>query len=280
MLAPFVDLLAERRRAGAGLGAFTCYDLETAVGVLAAAAERGAGVVLLVGSASFAAPDGSELLAGLRAVAERSPARACVQLDHVSELGLIEAAFALGAGAVMADGSQLALEENAALVAAAVSLARASGGAVEAELGHVSGDEDVATAAAVGRLTDPEVVDGFVARTGAACLAVSIGNAHGTYAHPPALDWPRLDAIRAATAVALSLHGASGLGVGMLRRAIAAGVTKVNVNTELREAYLAATAAALPGAQDGHRVLDLHREQAAAVRAVAASKLAQYEPEG
>ena len=280
MLADFRDLLAERRGVGAGLGAFTCYDLEAAAGVLAAAAEHGGGVVLLVSSAAFAAPGGGELVAALRAVAERSAAPACVQLDHVTDLALIERAFDAGAGAVMADGSRLALEENAALVAAAVAIAGRFGGAVEAELGHVSGDEDVATAAAAGRLTDPDVVAAFVARTGAACLAVSIGNAHGTYAQPPALDWPRLDAIRAATTVALSLHGASGLGEQPIRRAIRAGVTKVNVNTELREAYLAATAAALAGAQDGHRVLDLHQSQSAAVRAVAAAKLAQYDAEG
>jgi tagatose 1,6-diphosphate aldolase GatY/KbaY len=280
MLASFVDLLAERRRARAGLGAFTCYDLESAAGVLAAAEAQGRGVVLLVASAAFAAPGGVELLAALRVAASRSSVPACVQLDHVSDRELIERAFDAGAGAVMADGSRLPLAENASLVADAVALARRGGGAVEAELGHVSGDEDVASAAAAGQLTDPDVVEDFVTRTRAACLAVSIGNAHGLYTRAPALDWPRLAAIRAATGVALSLHGASGLGEAMLRRAIAAGITKVNVNTELREAYLDATAAALEDARDGQRVLHLHREQSAAVGAVAAAKLAQYEPEG
>jgi len=279
LLCAFDTLLAERRAAGGGLGAFTCYDLETARGVLAASTQRGVGVVLLVSAAAFAEPGGAELVGALRGAVERSPARAVVQLDHVGELALIEAAFEAGAGAVMADGSRLPLAENAALVGAAVAIARRHGGAVEAELGHVSGDEDVAAAAAAGRLTDPGVVAGFVAQTGAACLAVSIGNAHGTYARPPALDFERLAAIRAATAVPLSLHGASGLPSELVRRAIASGVTKVNVNTELREAYLAATADALPGAADGFRVLELHRRQAAAVAALAAAKLAHYDLE-
>jgi tagatose 1,6-diphosphate aldolase GatY/KbaY len=279
MLCAFTDLLAESRAAGRGLGAFTCYDLETARGVLAAATARRRGVVLLVSCAAFAPPGGQELLAGLRAAAARSPARACVQLDHVGDLGLIERAFEAGAGAVMADGSRLPLEENAALVRAAAVLARSCGGAVEAELGHVSGDEDVATAAAAGRLTDPSAVAAFVADTGAACLAVSIGNAHGVYAVAPALDWERLEAVRRATGVALSLHGASGLPDAMVRRAIVSGITKVNVNTELREAYLAATEQALGPARDGARVLELHGRQAAAVQAVAAAKLAHYEPQ-
>ena len=108
---------------------------------------------------------------------------------------------------------------------------------------------------------------------------MSIGNAHGHYATAPRLDWERLGAVRAATGVALSLHGASGLPDEMVRHAVASGITKVNVNTELREAYLDATAAAIAPALDGARVLELHARQAAAVEAVAAAKLAHYDPE-
>jgi len=280
MLRTFADLLDESRAAGRGLGAFTCYDLETARGVLAAAAARERGVVLLVSCAAFTAPGGDDLMAALCAVAARAAAPACVQLDHVGDLELIERAFRGGAGAVMADGSRLPLEQNAAMVSAAVALARRSGGGVEAELGHVSGDEDVATAAAAGRLTDPGTAREFVAGTGADCLAVSIGNAHGHYATAPRLDWERLDAVRGATAVALSLHGASGLPDAMVRRAVASGITKVNVNTELREAYLGATSKGVAPALDGARVLELHARQAAAVEAVAAAKLARLDAEG
>jgi tagatose 1,6-diphosphate aldolase GatY/KbaY len=246
--------------------------------VLAAAAERDTGVVLLVSCAAFAAAGGDALLGALRAAAERSAARACVQLDHVGDLDLIERAFRAGAGAVMADGSRLPLDDNAALVRRAVEIAAAHGGGVEAEIGHVGGDEDVAEAAAAGKLTDPSVVAGFVASTGAACVAVSIGNAHGAYAHNPVLDWQRLAAIRRATQVTLSLHGASGLPDALVREAIAGGITKVNVNTELRVAYLRATEAALRDCSDGHRVLELHRHQTAAVQALAAARLELYEP--
>ena len=90
-----------------------------------------------------------------------------------------------------------------------------------------------------------------MARTGAACLAVSIGNVHGIYRDPPRLDWERLEAIRSAVAAPLSLHGASGIADADVRRAIAAGVAKINVNTELREAYLAATAATIGSVLEG-----------------------------
>ena len=279
MIASFASLLAERRNTATALGAFTCYDLETALGVLGAAAERDRPVVLLVSSAAFAQSGGDALVDSLRSAIERSPARACLQLDHVGDLELIARAFDAGCGAVMADGSKLAFDDNAELVSDAVVIARRHGGAVEAELGHVSGQEDVARAAAAGKLTDPKQVGPFIERTGASCLAVSIGNVHGTYLSTPALDWERLAEIGAATDAPLSLHGASGMPDEALRRAVGAGVVKVNVNTELREAYFDATAAALADVRDGANVLELHRRQTAATHAVAASKLRQYEGE-
>jgi tagatose 1,6-diphosphate aldolase GatY/KbaY len=241
MLARFDDLLREAAARSSAVGAFTCYDLEVARAVLAAA--------------------------------ECAPAHACVQLDHVSDLELIGHAFDLGAGAVMADGSRLAYDDNCSLVAAAHDLARSAGGAVEAELGHVAGGEDVARATEAGQLTDPAEAGRFAAATGAACLAVSIGNVHGAYAREPSLDWQRLEAIREAVDVPLSLHGTSGIPAGAVVQAVQAGIRKANVNTELRAAYLDATRDALGDAADGLRVLALHAAQVDAVRAVAAGKL-------
>jgi tagatose 1,6-diphosphate aldolase GatY/KbaY len=193
---------------------------------------------------------------------------ACVQLDHVREPEPIRAAFALGVGAVMADGSRHDLEANVALVGEASAL-----GAVEAELGGIEGDEDVAAAAAAGALTDPDEAARFAGRSGADCLAVSIGNVHGAYREPPALDWPRLEEIRRRVEIPLSLHGASGLPDDDVRRAIALGVAKVNVNTELRERYLETTAERLDAVRDGARVLELNRAQADAIAELARAKI-------
>jgi ketose-bisphosphate aldolase len=273
LLARFDALLQEAAFRSAAVGAFTCYDVEVARAVLAAAAARDRGVILLISRDAFAASGGEQLLAAVRAAAELAPARACVQLDHVSDLELMGRALDLGAGAVMADGSRLSYEDNIALVEAAQRMARDADGAVEAELGHVAGGEDVASATEAGQLTDPDEARRFVAATGVACLAVSIGNVHGDYAGPPRLDWPRLDALGAAVGVPLSLHGASGLPPGDVVRAVTAGIRKANVNTELRAAYLAATREALDAADDGLRVLHLHDTQIGAVRSVAEAKL-------
>ena len=275
MLTPFAELLGSRRE-GTAVGAFTCYDLEAAGAALRAAIEAGTGVILLIGGRSYTDPGGALLMAALVAAARAAEARACVQLDHCADLAVIESALEAGAGAVMADGSELPYDENAAFVERAAELARRHGAGVEAELGHLSGDEDVAAAVAAGALTDPAEAAGFVARTGADCLAVSIGNVHGTYNGPPRLDWDRLEAIRSAIATPLSLHGASGIPDEMVRRTIATGVAKINVNTELRSAYLGATADALPAVLDGSRLNALHAAQSAAVERVIEAKLQAF----
>ena len=276
MLTPFRELLEERRAAGAAVGAFTCYDVTTALGVIRAAEERGDPVMLLVGAASFAGRDGRLLAAGLLAVAREAQVPTCVQLDHASDRVLIEAALEFGLGAVMADGSSLPLDGNTAFVRSIRAAAGAAG--VEAELGHIEGEEDVAAAARAGAFTDPDDAAIFVAATGADCLAVSIGNVHGRYAATPALDWNRLAAIRERVGIPLSLHGASGVPDEDVRRAVQLGICKVNVNTELRARYLEELDRRLPDVRDGLRLLELEQSVTAAVAEAASAKLELLSP--
>lgn len=266
-------MLREAGAQRAAIGAFTCYDLETAQAVLETAQERGVPAILLISPSSLRARSGEAFLAALCTYAGRSPAHACVQVDHVDDLRLIERALQVGATAVMADGSTLSFEDNAELVREAVRLADRVGADVEAELGRVEGDEDVAVAARQGRLTDPEEAARFVAAAAPACLAVSIGNAHGRYTEPPQLDWARLRVIHACIDAPLSLHGASGIPADDVAKAVSIGIAKVNVNTELRERYLDATEQALPESRQGAALHDLHRRQSAAVAEVVAAKL-------
>lgn len=259
------------------VGAFTCYDLEGAEGVLAAAAARGRPVILLVSAAQFGRTSGASFVAALSAFADRHSAAACVQLDHVRDADTIATAFAHGVGAVMADGSHLSLSENIAYVKAAVEIAAGYGGGVEAELGGIQGSEDIAEAVVAGELTDPDEAERLARDTGASCLAVSIGNVHGHYRDPPVLHWDVLDAVRQRLDIPISLHGASGLPPSDVRRAIAAGVRKINVNTQLRQAYLAATEDALRGVRAGARLAELHDAQVAAVEAVARAQMELHE---
>ncbi|WP_329609349.1 class II fructose-bisphosphate aldolase [Arthrobacter sp. ATA002] len=175
-----------------------------------------------------------------------------VQLDHAADGGLILAAVAAGADSVLADGSALEPNANADFVAGVVRSLAGTGVTVEAELGALPGDEDDAGAAAgadaAAGMTDPLRVPEFLAASGADLLAVAVGNVHGNYRGEPKLDWKRVADVRAGAAgVPLVLHGASGLPETDLRAAAAAGIGKVNINTELRTSTLAAVERALPG---------------------------------
>jgi ketose-bisphosphate aldolase len=231
-------------------------------------------VILMIGARTYRASRGEVLLRALVEAARLSDARACVQLDHCDDLETITAALAAGAGAALADGSAMPYEENVAFVQAAISVARERGAAIEAELGGIAGDEDIAEAVAAGALTDPDQAHDMAARTGIDCLAISIGNVHGVYRNPPQLDWTRLEAVNATVAAPLALHGASGLPDMHIRRAITLGVAKVNVNTDLRRAYLDATQAALPAALDGLRLDALHDAQVQRVAEITQQRLA------
>lgn len=276
MLTGFRAILDERRASGSAVGAFTCYDTTTAFGVVRAAEARDVPAILLVAEASYRADTGRLLVAALLAVAERARVPMCVQLDHVHDDALIDAALDAGVGAVMADGSRLGFDDNASWAAAVA--ARANGAGVEVELGHIEGGEDVARAVEAGQLTDPDEAAIFVARTACDCLAVSIGNVHGRYASPPHLDWDRLERIRSLVDVPLSLHGASGLPDADVRRAVGLGICKVNVNAELRERYLDRLTERLPDAIEGLRLLELEAAVIDAVATVAGEKLDLVSP--
>jgi fructose-bisphosphate aldolase class II len=258
-------------------GAFTCYDLETVRAVLDTGDERGRPVTILVSAGSFRSQHGEAFLAAVLRYADQAPARSCVQVDHLVDLQLVARALELGAPAVMVDGSRLPFEENVALGREAVAIARSIGADVEVELGRIEGDEDVAQASRAGALTDPEEARRFVQETGAQCLAVSVGNSHGRYASPPTLDWYRLQELAENVDVPLALHGASGIPDADVRRAIELGIRKVNVNTDLRIAYLDATAAGLDRVRESAALAELHETQVAAVSALVAEKLEHYD---
>ena len=260
----FGRMLEAARRRGAAVAGFVVQDAESAGAVLRAAAGRP--VVLLVPGHLATLPAGEILLSGLRSVIERSGAPAWVQLDHAHAVEEIAAACELGVSAVMADGSHLDHAANREFVLAARGVAARHGVAVEAQLAPLAGDEDVARQAEPGAVTDPGEAAAFVRATGVDCLGVAVGNVHGHYRRTPRLDLARVGRLAAGVPVPLALHGGSGLPVEAVRAAVRAGITKVNVATALRSAYLEATAS---GVGTGN-LRALHRAQAGAVEAAAA----------
>jgi ketose-bisphosphate aldolase len=233
----FGEMLSRAREAGRAVGAFTCYDLLGFEAVVRAAESYRAPAIILVSPSSFRAEGGERLVRAFGAVAKASSVEVLVQLDHARDERLIERAAGCRVDAVMADGSKLPFEENLAFTRAVALSMRPHGVGVEAELGRVEGHEDEAGETLSGAMTTPGEAERFVKETGVDCLAVAVGNVHGHYSGTPNLDWRRLEEIQGRVPGPLSLHGASGLAEGDLRRAVSLGVAKFNVNTELRAAY-------------------------------------------
>jgi ketose-bisphosphate aldolase len=233
----FGEVLDRARGAGRAVGAFTCYDLLGLEAVVRAAESRRAPVIVLVSPTSFAAEGGERLVRAFAAAARGSSVEVLVQLDHARDERLIERAVDCGVNAVMADGSKLPFAENLTFTRTVAGSMRPRGVGVEAELGRVEGHEDEAGETLSGAVTEPDEAEWFADETGVDCLAVAVGNVHGHYSGAPELDWARLEEVRERISVPLSLHGASGLPAADLERAVTSGVTKFNVNTELRAAY-------------------------------------------
>ncbi|MHA7178264.1 class II fructose-bisphosphate aldolase [Arthrobacter sp. Sr24] len=223
---------------GAAVPAFTCYDFTTALAVVEAAEAAERGVILLVAPKTATAPSGPRFITALRGLADDASVPVAVQLDHATSIEAIVAGIAAGADSVLADGSALDFEDNIAFVQAVQKAVADPEIVVEAELGGLAGNEDQAFALEAAGLTDASQVADFVARTGASLLAVAVGNVHGKYAGEPKLHWDLLDAIAAVSPIPLVLHGASGIPVDDLAKAPAAGIGKVNFNTELRTGVL------------------------------------------
>lgn len=233
---PLLDAYRNRR----ALGAFTVYNIELASAVLAAAEAENVPVILQAGSSGFGYA-GEDVLAQVAlTMAESAPGLVGVHLDHSSSLDEIARCLDRGYTSVMIDGSRLPFAENVSLTARAVSIAQHYGAWVEAELGVVTGDEDESTSASAAPGTDPGQARTFVEQTGVDALAIAVGNVHGMTSQPVVLDLDRLAEIRARTTVPLVLHGASGTDAADIAAAIELGVAKINVNAEVRGAYIRA----------------------------------------
>ena len=142
----------------------------------------------------------------------------------------------------MIDGSALPFAENAALTGRVVQYAHARGVAVEGELGTIGGKEETAGSVSY---TDPDEAAEFARITKVDALAVGVGTAHGVYKGTPHIAVDRIAKIAARTPVPLVLHGASGLSNKVVRDCIAAGISKINFATQLRQAFTSGLKASL-----------------------------------
>ncbi|WP_434591385.1 class II fructose-bisphosphate aldolase [Streptomyces sp. A5-4] len=243
------ELVTAARTAGHGLAAFNVITLEHAEAIAAGAERAGAPAILQISenAVKFHGGDLAPVAAAAAAVARASSAPLSLHLDHVESVELLHAAHSAGFSSAMFDASKLSYEENVRATAEAARWGHERGIWIEAELGKVGGKdgEPPLDAHAPGVRTDPAEAEGYVADTGVDALAVAVGSSHAMTDRTAALDHELIAALRDAVPVPLVLHGSSGVPDEEIRRAVAAGMVKINVGTALNTAFTGAVRAHL-----------------------------------
>ncbi len=234
-----VDVLLEKAEAGNyAVGAFNCNNMEIVQAIIEAAEEEQAPVIIQAsqGAISYAGLD--YIVALVETAAKHATVPVALHLDHGTSFEQVVQCIGRGFTSVMIDGSKLPLEENIALTNKILDMARPLNISVEAELGKIGGTEDnVSVSEREASFTDPAEAKHFVDETGIKSLAVAIGTAHGQYKGTPKLDFERLEEIKKLVNIPIVLHGSSGVPDDDIRKAISLGVRKVNIDTNLREAF-------------------------------------------
>lgn len=265
-LVSMVELLDKAQKGHYAVGAFNCNNMEIVQAIVAAAEAEKAPVIIQAsqGAIKYA---GIEYISALtKLAAEKATVPIALHLDHGTSFAQVMECARNGFSSVMIDGSKHPLEENIALTNKVIEAVRPLRISVEAELGKIGGTEDDITVSEREALfTDPEEAAYFVKNTQVDALAIAIGTAHGQYKGIPKLDFERLTQIRERVATPLVLHGSSGVPEDALREAISRGVCKVNIDTNIREAFVLAARRILeenPQEIDPRKMLGPAREAA------------------
>lgn len=237
MLVPLREVLEEAGRERYCVGAFNVYNFETVSSVLKGADELNSPVIVAFGEryASYISTDLISLI--VRKISERYTIPIVLHLDHAHDFDTVKRAIRNGFTSVMYDGSRLDFKDNVKMTRKVVEMAHPMNVSVEAELGHVARAGEIPKGEIKVRyhFTDPDQAEVFVSETGVDALAVAIGNIHGlrAYRGMVKLDLGLLDRIRRSCGIPLVLHGGSGVSREELKRAVALGICKLNINTEL-----------------------------------------------
>lgn len=215
------------------VGQFNMNNLEFAQAIAEAAAELRSPFIYGVSEGALKYMGIEFTVAIARAAAEKYDVPIALHLDHGSSFEVAMKCIRAGFSSVMFDGSHYPLEENIRLTKEIVKAAHAMGVSVEGELGTIGGvEDDISVDEEDASLAKPEEAIRFYEETGVDALAIAVGTAHGMYKGEPRIRFDIIEEVASRIPVPIVLHGGSGVPDDMIRKAIAAGVGKINVNTE------------------------------------------------
>ena len=243
------------------IAAFNVITLEYAEGIVTGAERAGRPVLLSISHNAVRFHGAlAPIAAACRALADAASVPVALHLDHCESEELVLEAAQLGFDSAMFDASTLPYADNVAATARVAARGHDGGLWIEAELGEIGGKDG---AHAPGVRTDPAEAAAFVAATGVDALAVAVGSSHSMTSKTSRLDVDLIARLAAAVPVPLVLHGSSGVDDQGIRAAVAAGIRKVNVGTQLSAAYSNALRAELAHRVDPRKALSAARESIA-----------------
>ncbi|MDO8570816.1 MAG: class II fructose-bisphosphate aldolase [Candidatus Daviesbacteria bacterium] len=237
------EWLQKAKKEKFAIGAFNVGNLETFKAIVLASANKKSPIIIETspGETDWLGEDNIVDLA--KNYSQDYGVPILVNLDHAGSLAECILAIEAGFDLIHFDGSKLPLEENIKIAKEVVELAHQKGILVEGEMDHIAGSSEIHQGSAETAIknipmTDPENAAQFVTETGINILAVFVGNAHGIFSEGGEnLDLDRLQNIARTTNCYLSLHGGSGVPEDQVKEAIKYGIVKVNINTEMRQAF-------------------------------------------
>ncbi|MEW6403804.1 MAG: ketose-bisphosphate aldolase [Chloroflexota bacterium] len=236
----------QAQKDGWAVGAFNANTLEQAQAVVLAAQAEEAPVIIQVSHRALTYIGNGNETQGLkyaaaigRVAAESVTVPVALHLDHGTEREVLQA-LALGFPSVMFDGEGYSFEENVSVTKRLCEAARFVGACMEAEVGEVPKPDGKDIDEAAIALTQPDEASQFAEATGIDTLAVALGSVHGLKTKQVSLDLERLAKIRDRVSVPLVLHGSSGVSDHDIKQGIAMGLCKVNIATQLNQAFTGA----------------------------------------
>ncbi len=253
------EMFEKSMREHFAIGAFNVNNMEIVQAVLDAAKEENSPVILQASSSAIKYARINYLMKMVEAGIEDTNVPVAIHLDHGPDFETCKMCIDAGFTSVMIDGSKYSFEENVALTKKVVDYAHERGVVVEAELGKLAGiEDDVNVSSSDAMYTDPDEAREFVERTGCDSLAIAIGTSHGAYKFKgeAKLRFDILQKVKeklpntpivlhgASTVIAElvetcnkyggNIPGAKGVPDEMLKEASEKGVSKINVDTDLR----------------------------------------------
>ncbi len=232
------EMLIKAKEEKYAVGQFNINNVEWAAAILDKAQELNSPVILGVTKSASKYMGGWNTVVGLvrgLIIDHNITVPVALHVDHGDSFETCKQAIDAGFTSVMIDASSHPLEENIRIVKEVVNYASLRGVSVEAELGHVGGQEDNVVAETMYAVPEECVL--MVKESGIDCIAPALGSVHGPYKGEPKLGFKEMEIIGKTCGVPLVLHGGSGIPEDQIKRAISLGTAKINVNTESQQAW-------------------------------------------